>query len=151
MHNYVSLYYIAVWLTCVYISKIFLMFIYFWERQRQNTNGLGAERGRHRIRSRLQAPSRQHRARRRARTHEPWAHDLSRSQMFNRLSHPGARRLSLLLFMAVTVWEGSWHVSSSNVSWSSGLGLSIALNTEATVLRGIEARDGRTPTHHHLR
>ena len=48
------------------------------------------ERGRHRIWSRLQVPSCQHRARCRARTHTLWDHDLSRSRIPNRLSHPGA-------------------------------------------------------------
>ena len=74
------------------------MFIYFWERERERERervhaleqGRGRERGRCRIRSRLQAPSCQHRARRGARTHQPWDHDLSWSQMLNGLSHPGA-------------------------------------------------------------
>ena len=30
--------------TTIYFFKYFLMFIYFWERQRQNVSGLGAER-----------------------------------------------------------------------------------------------------------
>ena len=51
--------------------------------------GGGSERGRHRIRNRLQALSYQHRARHGARTHGPRDHDLSRSRMLNRLSHPG--------------------------------------------------------------
>ena len=50
----------------------------------------GRERGTHRLRSRLQALSCQHRVPRRARTHELWDHDLSRSRTLNRLSHPGA-------------------------------------------------------------
>ena len=62
------------------------MFIYFWERQRQNVSGLG-QRQRE---AQLQAPSCQHRARRGARTHELVDHDLSGSQTLNRLSHPGA-------------------------------------------------------------
>ena len=57
-------------------------------------NGGGSERGRHRIRNRLQAPSCQHRARHAAWTHGPWDHDLSRSQPLNRLSHPGAPTLT---------------------------------------------------------
>ena len=48
------------------------MFIYFWDRERQSMSGGGAERGRHRIQSRLHAPSCQHRGQRGARTHEPW-------------------------------------------------------------------------------
>ena len=52
----------------------------------------GAEREgeRHRIQSRLQALSCQHRARCGARTHRLWDHDLSQSRTPNRLSHPGA-------------------------------------------------------------
>ena len=53
-------------------------------------NGGGSERGTHRIWNRLQAPSCQRRARRGARTHGPWDHDLSRSRPLNWLSHPGA-------------------------------------------------------------
>ena len=52
--------------------------------------GRGRERGRHRIWSRLQALNWQHRARRGARTHELWDHDLSWSRTLNWLSHPGA-------------------------------------------------------------
>ena len=48
------------------------------------------KRGRHRIQSRLQALSCQHRAWCRAQTHELWDHDLSWSWTLNRLSHPGA-------------------------------------------------------------
>ena len=109
------------------------MFIYFWERQRQNASGLRTERegvtfffnvyfwerereaecertrswerGRHRIQSRLQAPSCQHRAQRGARTHEPWDHDLSWSQLLNRLSHPGTPELCSLNGWAV------WYVN----------------------------------------
>ena len=73
-----------------------LMFIYFWDRQRLSMNGGGSERGRHRIWSRFQALSCQHRARRGAGTHALWDHDLSRSRMLNRLSHPGAPLLSLV-------------------------------------------------------
>ena len=90
----------------LFISLIFLMFIYFWERQRQNASGLGQrERARHRIRSSLQAPSCQHRAWRGARTHKLWDHDLGQSRMLNRLSHPAAPVTCifqdvLLLFLA---------------------------------------------------
>ena len=85
--------------------------IYFWERERerQSMSMGGAKRGRHRIRSRLQALSCQHRARRGARTHRPQNHDLSQSQPLNQLSHPGAPNLlifryqiSLLIFSSTT-------------------------------------------------
>ena len=71
------------------LFNFFLMFIYFWDRERAWT-GKGSERGRHRIWSRLQALSCQHRARRKAWTHQLWDHDLSWSWMLNRLSHPSA-------------------------------------------------------------
>ena len=67
------------------------------ERETEHEQGRGRERGRHRIPSRLQALSCQHRARRGARTHGPRDHDLSRSQTLNRLSHPGAPSLAQLL------------------------------------------------------
>ena len=87
------------WPPCLWIMNMlsyfilffnFLTFIYFWDRERQSMNGGGSERGRHRIRNRLQALSCQPRARRGARTHGPRDHDLGRSRTPNRLSHPGA-------------------------------------------------------------
>ena len=66
----------------------FLHFIYLFLIEHKW--GRGRERRRHRILSRLQAPSCQHRAPHRAQTHKPRDHDLSRSWTLNRLSHPGA-------------------------------------------------------------
>ena len=66
------------------------------ERERAHEQGRGRERGRHRIWSRLQALSCQHRAQHGTRTQEPQDHDLSRSQMLHWLSHPGAPRHILL-------------------------------------------------------
>ena len=75
----------------IYLFIYFLkMFVYFWERERQSMSKGEAKRGRHRIWSKLQALSRPPL---RARTHEPRDHDLSRSQMFNRLSPPGTPRI----------------------------------------------------------
>ena len=75
-----------------FLNKFFFMFIYFWQRETEHELGRGRERGRHRIWSRLQALSCQHRARHGARTHRPLDHDLSRSRTLNWLSHPGAPR-----------------------------------------------------------
>ena len=61
------------------------------------------QRGRHRIRSRLQAPSCQHRAWHRAWIHELWDRDLSRSQMLNWLSHPGAPTCAVLNLASLLV------------------------------------------------
>ena len=72
------------------IFNFFLMFTFERQRETECERGRGRERGRHGIRSGLQSPSRRHRARRGARTHGPRDHDLSRSQLLNRLSHPGA-------------------------------------------------------------
>ena len=77
--------------TIVSIKKIFFN-VYLFLRQRETKHEWGRvrERGKHRIWSRLQALSCQHRARCRARTHGPWDNDLSRSRTLNRLSHPGS-------------------------------------------------------------
>ena len=74
-------------------SFIFLIFLclFIFERKRDRVRaGSARGKGRHRIWSRLQAPSHQPRARRGARTHGPRDRDLSRSRMPNQLSHPGA-------------------------------------------------------------
>ena len=71
-------------------SNIFLRFIHFWERHRARAGEGRRERGRHRIRSRLQAPRCQHRARCGAWTHDPRDHDLSLSRRLHQLSLPGA-------------------------------------------------------------
>ena len=53
------------------------------------------ERETHRIQSRLQALSCQHRAWCKAQTHRLWDHDLSRSRTLNRLNQPGVPVLYL--------------------------------------------------------
>ena len=73
------------------ILLFFVFNVYSFLRQRETEHERGgSERGRHRIWNRLQALSCQHKAQRGARTHRLWDHDLSRSQMLNRPSHPGA-------------------------------------------------------------
>ena len=67
-------------------KKKFLTFIYCWESVSRG----GAERGRHRIQSRLQALNYQHSTWCGARTREPQDHDLSQSRTLNQMSHPGA-------------------------------------------------------------
>ena len=62
--------------------------VYFWRRERVRAGEGQRERGKHRIQSRIQALSCQHRARHGAWTHEPWDHDLSPSRTLNLLSHP---------------------------------------------------------------
>ena len=75
----------------------FLTFIYFWESETEHKWGRGRETGAHRIRSRLQALSWQHRARHGAQTHRPRDRDLSQSPTLNQLSHPGAPPFSYSL------------------------------------------------------
>ena len=83
------------------------MFIYFWETDRERERETetewrrGRERGRHRTWSGLQTLCCQHRAWRRARTHEPWDHDLSQSRMLNPLSHPGAPDFTFYLKLSL--------------------------------------------------
>ena len=68
---------IIIKITVSIFSKFFKMFIFDRERETEHEWGRGRERGRHRIGSRLQALSCQHRARPRAQTHKPRDHDLS--------------------------------------------------------------------------
>ena len=101
------------------------MFIYFWERNRMQVGERGRERGRHRIRSRLQALSCQHRAQCGARTHKPQDHDLSRS---GRLTNLAPRRPSrvfvltshLIISYSIESWRASQKSGSCRVvgrSW----------------------------------
>ena len=91
------------------------LFIVQRQRETEHEHGRGRERRRHRIRSRLRALSRQHGARRGARTHEPRDRDLSRSQTLNRLSHPGAPCL-LPLYQEARLWSGTvWGTLSSSL------------------------------------
>ena len=85
----------AIWLShwtvdmVIHLKKFFN--VYFWERGRQSMSaGRGRERAKHRIRSRLQTLSCEHRARCGSQTHRLQDHDLNQSRMLNWLSHPGA-------------------------------------------------------------
>ena len=102
-----------IWTLLPFFLFFFLMFIYFWERETEHEQGRGRER-RHRIGSRLQALSCQHRARRGARTHEPQDHDLSRSWMLNRLSHPGAPWTLLVTFLTSSPTTFSFFYSTAS-------------------------------------
>ena len=83
----------------------FFLNAYLFLRERQGASREGAERWRHRIWSRLQALSCQHRARHGARTRETWDHDLSQSWTLNRLSHPGAP--AFIIFLTVSFEDQS--------------------------------------------
>ena len=82
--------------------KFLKIFIYFWEKDIQREWGRDRERGRHGIRSRLQALSCQHRAWHGARTHELWDHDLSRSWTLNQLTNLGAPSFKHFLYILDT-------------------------------------------------
>ena len=86
--------------------KIFFMFIHFWKRETEHKQGWGGERRGHRIWSRLQALSCQHRARCGPQTHEPRDHDLSQTRTLNPLSHPGAPHVS---FYKNSVVQEHWR------------------------------------------
>ena len=78
----------------------FFKCLYLFLRQSETAWTGEGQRRRHRIWSRLQALSCQHRVRGRARTHKLRDYDLSRSWMLNWLSHPGTPNVFLnLLFL----------------------------------------------------
>ena len=77
------------WATQKPLSFLFSVYLFLRETETECEWVRGRERGRHRIQSRLQVLSCQHRAPCGARTREPQDHDLSRSWMLNRLSPPG--------------------------------------------------------------
>ena len=85
-------------------KNFFLMFLFIFETKTEHEQGRGRERGRHRIWSRLQALSFQHRAQHGARTHGLWDHDLGWSWMLNRLNHPGAPIMTLLKQSIGHIW-----------------------------------------------
>ena len=82
---------VLIWISLI-VSFIFYFFtfIYFWEIERDRAQVEEGQRGRrrHRIQSKLQALSCQHRARRGAGTHELWGHDLSWRQTLNPTEPP---------------------------------------------------------------
>ena len=84
--------------------------LFIFERESESKQGRGRERGRHRIWSRLQAPSCQHRAWCGAQTHKLWDHDLSWSRTLNQLSHPGAPPF---LLIDLVLYLFCWYFSKS--------------------------------------
>ena len=102
----------------------FCLFIYFWERQTECEWGRGREGGRHRIPSRLQALSCQHRGRLGAWIYEPRDYDLSWSQTLNWPSHPEAPIIISTLNSKsggrVPGWLGRLSVWLRFRSWSHG-------------------------------
>ena len=92
------------------------MFYLFLERDRQGMSRWGTEWEGHRIRSRLQALNCQHRAPHGARTHKPWDHDLSQSQMPNRLNHPGVPLMfSFVKPIQQTLYSSSDHLNNRSL------------------------------------
>ena len=93
----------------VCLNYFFNICLFLRDRERQSMSEGRAERERvgHRIRSRLQALSCQHRARRGAQPHQRQDHNLSRSQTFNQLSHPGAP--GYILHMLYTMMKIASH------------------------------------------
>ena len=114
-----------------------MFLFYFWDRETECEWGRGRERGRHRIWSRLQAPSHHHRAQHRAQTHVQRDHDLSQSRTLNGLSHPGAPHVTLVVKWEQELQTNNWlssnlHLCSTSVTHIVNLGISInTLNYEA--------------------
>ena len=109
-----------------FFKNIFKCLFIFWEHERETEceQGRGRERWRHKIQSRLQALSCQHRAPHGARTHEPWHHDPSRSQTLNWLSWQALLKVFILdviniynqriLSRADNLPQGGWVSSSQS-------------------------------------
>ena len=85
---------------------LIFLFVCLFLRERECMSRGGAERGRHRIWSRIQAQRCQHRAWHGVWTHQMWDHDLSRRQTFNRLSQPGSP--PVLKFYDYKIPPSSW-------------------------------------------
>ena len=96
--------FILVCLGLFFIVIFFLIFyVYFWGRQRERQREIEHKWGRGQRERETQNPKQlqasrcQHRAQHGARTHEPWDRGLSQSWTLNRLSHPGATLLFLIM------------------------------------------------------
>ena len=83
------------WIKVVF--QFFLMFIYFWETEREKTWAGEGQRVRE-TETMMQAPHCPCRAWHGARTHELWDHDPSWSRSLSELSHPSAPKVALQIF-----------------------------------------------------
>ena len=90
------------------LSFFSLTFIFEREKERVG-GGRGRERGRHRIWSRLQALSCQHRAWHGPQMREPQDHDLNQSWMLDGLSHQAPLPLSFKIDLLGHLGLGSGH------------------------------------------
>ena len=88
--------------------------MFIFEREIEHEWG-GAERGRHRIRSRFQAPSCHHRAPRRARTHRPQDHDLTSCATQVPLNIHINKALKMALISFLTVLESLGALKSRSI------------------------------------
>ena len=97
VHNYMTK--IVIHFILLFKKIFFNVYSFLRDRKTKHEQGKGRERRRHRIWSRFQTPSCQYRARRGARIHELWDHDLSWSRMLKRLSHPGVPCFTFIIFL----------------------------------------------------
>ena len=108
---------LLIFLICMSVSYFFI-FMFILERWTEHEWGRGRERGRHRIWSRLQVPSCQHRAWCGAWTHELWDHDLSRSWMPNPVSHSGAPKG---VSFYILLWSRVWGTERGEEGWANNI------------------------------
>ena len=98
----------------LFIKIIFLMFIFERERERERQSvsrgGTERERGRHRIQSRLQAPSCPHRAGRGAQTRGPRDRDLSWSLMLNWAIQAPRTFFQFKTRLVLAIWHTPWKI-----------------------------------------
>ena len=104
--------YLFLFIFLTFLLKKFFFIVYFWQRERDRAwAGEGQrKRGRHRIGSRPQALSCQHRAQRGARTQEQQDHDLDRSWTLKQLSHPDAP--VYVIFKKFNIYILTWEIST---------------------------------------
>ena len=99
------------WNFC-FLLKFFLnVYFYFWEWETEREWGSGRERGRHRIWSRPQAPSCQHRAQGGAWTHKPWDHDGAEVWRFTNWATQALLEFLFLTYCIQWSWIGNLEYS----------------------------------------
>ena len=129
-HDWAEVGCLTSWTTQAPLIFIFFnVYLFLTGRKTKHEWRRGREGGRHRIWSRLQALSFQHRAPCGTRTHRPWDHDLSWSPTLNWLSHPGAPSLCdflkiYLFWQRERVGEGQRERETQNLKQAPGSELS---------------------------
>ena len=108
-------FFLLIFLMFMFVNFLKCFYLFLKERETEHERGRGRGRGRHRIWSRLQALSCQHRARHGAQTHKLWDHDLNRSQTLNQLSHPGTPINYVFFYFYFFRKFGRYHLTFNSI------------------------------------